>query len=275
MRASFITPEHTSWYMHSRMSDHRTVFGTVERDYWAEAAGLKPDERALIERYLKRDAATLEAGTGGGRILVEMQRLGFTSLAGFDFVPELIAEARTADPAGTVDFEVHDARELDYPDRSFEQLLYLQQLLSAVESERDRRRVVAEAFRILRPGGVALFSVLPFEVRAQSPAHRPYLHYLRLLRWLRRSGRSEQLLPRIRVRGRVSPAALRDAGPHVYWYRADEIERELRSAGLDLVAIGTTPQVIGGMMAQSAAALEGERLDGTMYAVCRKPGASG
>jgi SAM-dependent methyltransferase len=253
------------------MDDHRTVFGTVERDYWAEAAGLKPDERALIERYLARDATTLEAGTGGGRILGEMSRMGFTSLAGFDFVPELVAEARRADPTGDIRFEVQDARRLEYPDASFDQVLYMQQLLSSIENGGERACVMREALRILKPGGIALFSALPFDVRARSARHRPYLLYLRLLRRLRGSERPPQLLPRLRMRGRPKPAALRDAGPHVYWYRADEIERELGAVGFEITAIGTTPQVVGGSMPDSARALSAESLGGALYVVCRSP----
>jgi ubiquinone/menaquinone biosynthesis C-methylase UbiE len=251
--------------------DHRRVFETVERDYWAEAAGLKPDERALIERYLDPAASTLEAGTGGGRILGEMSRLGFRSLAGFDFVPELIDGARRADATGEIRYEVQDARRLTYPDASFDQVLYMQQLLSSIESAEDRKRVVLEALRILKPGGVALFSVLPFEVRASSVRHRPYLLYLRLLRRLRRAQRPEQLLPRLRMRGRFNPASLRDSGPYVYWYRSEEVERELRAAGFGIVAIGATPQVLGDDMPTSASALRGAKLAGTLYVVCRAP----
>jgi ubiquinone/menaquinone biosynthesis C-methylase UbiE len=253
------------------MHDHRTVFGTVERDYWAEAAGLKPDERALIERYLDRDATTLEAGTGGGRILGEMRELGFKSLAGFDFVPELIAEARRDEPSGEIRFDVQDATRLTYPDESFDQLIYLQQLLSSIEDAGDRDRVLAEAFRILKPRGMALFSVLPFEVRARSARHRPYLIYLRALRRLRGTSRPGQLLPRLRMRGRPSAGALRDAGPYVYWYRAEEVEAELAAAGFEIAAIGTTPQVESGEMPPSAAALDAGALAGTLYVACRKP----
>jgi SAM-dependent methyltransferase len=253
------------------MEDHRTVFGTVERQYWAEAAGLKPDERALIERYLERNASTVEAGTGGGRILVEMSKLGFTSLAGFDFVPELVAQARRADPTGQIRFEVADATRLDFPDARFDQVLCLQQLLSAIEDAGDRERLIREAHRILRPGGVALVSVLPYEVRALSARHRPFLLYLRALRRLRRDDRPKQALPRLRMRGRPNPAALHDAGPHVYWYRAEEIEHELTGAGFEVIAIGSTPQVLAGRMPATAAALRGVRLEGALYVVCRRP----
>jgi hypothetical protein len=40
---------------------------TVELDSWATRRGLTADEKYLIEKHLRKK--TLEAGTGGGRIL--------------------------------------------------------------------------------------------------------------------------------------------------------------------------------------------------------------
>ena len=118
---------------------------------------------------------------------------------------------------------------------------------------------------------MALFSVLPFEVRARSARHRPYLIYLRALRRLRGTSRPDQLLPRLRMRGRPSAGALRDAGPYVYWYRAEEVEAELAAAGFEIAAIGTTPQVESGEMPPSAAGLDAGALAGTLYVACRRP----
>lgn len=252
------------------MSDHRTVFGTVERQYWTDAAGLKPDERALIERYLDPAGSTLEAGSGGGRILGEMRKMGFTSLRGFDFVPELVAEARSAHADEGIEFDVDDATRLSYPDQSFDQVFYLQHLLSTLERADARALVVREAHRILRPGGVALFSALPYEVRSRSRAGRLYVAYLRALRRLRRTDRPDRLLPRMRRRGRPTPAALLDSGPHVYWYGAGELQGELEAAGFGIEAIGTTPQVIAGSMAPDASRLEAAPLAGAMYAVAKR-----
>ena len=114
------------------MHDHRTVFGTVERD-WAEAAGLKPDERALIERYLDRARAPSRPGPAGGESSARCASSVSVALAGFDFVPELIAEARRNEPSGEIGFDVQDATRLTYPDASFDQVIYLQQLLSSIE----------------------------------------------------------------------------------------------------------------------------------------------
>jgi hypothetical protein len=97
------------------------------------------------------------------------------------------------------------------------------------------------------------------------------LIYVRTLRRVRGASRPEQLLPRLRLRGRPSAGALWDAGPYVYWYRAEEIEAELAAAGFEIAAIGTTPQVVSDEMPGSARALGTQQLDGTLYVACRKP----
>src|SRR5690606_21303127 len=155
--------------------DQRAFFREVERDYWASAAGLKAEERALIERALEPRRRTLEGGTGGGRIVRALRERGFSELAGFDFAPELIAAARAADPDGSIAFAVADATRLPYADGEFEQLVYLQQIVCTIEDAAGRRRALAEAARVLRPGGVALFSFLLLEGRRRSPLQRAFV----------------------------------------------------------------------------------------------------
>jgi len=253
------------------MSDHKSIYGTTERRYWATAEGLRSDERALVERYLDPAADTLEAGTGGGRVALELQRIGFGSLTAFDFVPGLIEDAKRRDSTGKIRFQVQDATGLDYPDDRFDQVVYFAQLISTIEGEPDRAAALREAARVLRPGGAGLFSFLCFEARARRAPYRPLLDYLRLLRRVRRADRPIQLMPRLKIGGRPNPGCLADRGPYVYWFKLDDLERELDAVGLDLIAIGTTPQVLGDAMHASTATLADAPLDEMLYAVCRKP----
>ena len=254
------------------MSDDQLAFyETVENEYWGTAWGSKPDEAAILDAYLSREEETVEAGTGNGRILFQLAERGFGRLAGFDFVPELIDRARATEGAERIEFEVADAKSLPYEDGRFGQAIYLSQVPSIFERAEERAAVVREAFRILRPGGLALFSFLSYDVRRSDWRYRAFLGLLAAQRAVRRSQRSPQLLPRIRTAGRFSPRSLRDAGPHMYWYRTAEAEQELRGAGFELRAIGSTPQVLAGEMAPSAAALAGTRQAGTLYAVAVKP----
>ena len=48
---------------------------------WSEKQGLIPTEEYLIHKYLvNKDAKIIEAGTGGGRIIIEVEKLGFRKL---------------------------------------------------------------------------------------------------------------------------------------------------------------------------------------------------
>ncbi len=254
------------------MSDDQLAFySTVERDYWASAWGTKPDEAAVLERHLTPEHPTVEAGTGNGRMLFQLRERGFSELAGFDFVPELIAAARATDGAEDIDFQVADARCVPYADGRFGQAIYLSQIPSLFEAPGERSAVVREAYRILKPGGRAIFSFLSYEARRSDWRYRPFLAYLTTLRAARRSRRSRQLLPRLKESGRLASGALRDRGPHMYWYETAEAEAEVRGAGFEVEAIGTTPQVLANEMARSAAELRGAKQAGTLYAICRKP----
>ena len=56
------------------MKNNKAIYSTVEFDSWAFREGLIDTERFLIEQYLDKEGKTLEAGTGGGRILLEMKK---------------------------------------------------------------------------------------------------------------------------------------------------------------------------------------------------------
>ncbi len=252
------------------MSEQRDFFRDVEREYWAEAEGLKDEETGLIERYLDPEQPTLDAGTGGGRIPRALAARGFRDLTGFDFAPELIASARAADAEGAIAFDVADATALPYDDGRFGQALYLQQVICTIEDPAGREAALQEAARVLRPGGRALFSFVCLESRLASPAQRAYVTYLRAFRTLRRDRRPIQSMPRLRLSGRLDPGALRDHGPYNWWYRAVEAEDALTATGFELEAIGFGADAESASLKRSATEALAGGAGGTLYAVARK-----
>jgi ubiquinone/menaquinone biosynthesis C-methylase UbiE len=249
---------------------NKAVFSAIEFDSWTQRKRLIPAERFLIERYLDKRSKTLEAGTGGGRILLEMKALGFTSLHGFDFVPEFIEQARGKDVTHSICFEVQDAPCLSYGDSSFDQIIYLQQVICFIEDEASRLKALQEAYRILKRGGTALFSFLSFEARRRSAMYLPYLVYLSFLRKLRRSNRTIQYLPWLRLAGKFNFSSLLDTGPYVYWYKLKEITQLLRDVGFKIIAIGSTYQIKQGGMPESYEAFVNEPIEGMLYVVGQK-----
>ena len=123
-------------------TNNKDLYSGVEFSTWLDLQELLSAEKQLIKTYLKPDLATVEAGTNGGRILLNMQALGFKNLAGFDYVPELIDRAIERNPDRSIDFQVQDAVGLDYSDASFDQIIYLQQIICLIENQQDRLKAV-------------------------------------------------------------------------------------------------------------------------------------
>lgn len=250
--------------------NNKEVYSTVEFDSWAYGKCLFPEERYLIDNYLDKKEKTLEAGTAGGRILLEMKNLGFTSLHGYDFVPEFIERARQRDTSHSICFEFQDATSLNYEDSSFDQILYLQQIICTIDDEVGRLKALKEAYRILKSGGNALFSFLSFDARSRSGAYLAYLMYLRLYRKLRGLNRSLQYLPWLKLGGKINFSSLLDTGPYVYWYSLQEAHQILREVGFEVVAIGSAYQISQERMHVSLETWANEPIEGMLYFVCKK-----
>lgn len=206
----------------------------------------------------------------GGRILRALAQRGFRNLSGFDNVPELIQQARLKDRSRKLAYSVQDARKLTYPGRSFEQLIYLQQVLCFIGDVEGRQKAVAEAYRILRPGGLAVFSFLSYESRSQSVLYRGLIGYLSCLRILARRRRSQQYMPWLWVGNRFHIPALLDRPPHVYWYRCEEVAGLLLHQGFRIVGIGTRAQTDQKRLCPSVEEFRRSPKVGMIYVVCQK-----
>lgn len=98
----------------------------------------------VVRGYLKPDHRVLDVGTGGGERFLRLAPY-FGRGLGTDISEEMIATARantTPDLAGTVDFRVMPAENLELDDESFDVVL-----------NRHANLCPAEIFRVLRPGG--------------------------------------------------------------------------------------------------------------------------
>jgi len=115
--------------------------------------------RVLVEdlRRNPADLAILDVGCGGGLLAEEFARLG-SSVTGVDpSMTSLEAARRHATDAGlSIGYEAGVAEDLPFPDSSFD-AVYCCDVLEHVE---DLDRVVAEAARVLKPGGTYLFDTI-------------------------------------------------------------------------------------------------------------------
>lgn len=254
------------------MISSQEIFASKEFDVWAYREGLSVEEKYLIEKYLHKEQKTIEARTGGGRILLEMKKLGFKFLQGYDFLPEFIELAKKKDPSNSICFEVENAINLSYEDCSFEQIIYLQQMICSIEEEEDRLKAIEEAYRILKTGGTALFSFLSFDARYKLPMYIPYLAYLLILRSVLGKQHSIQELPYLNHNSKPNFSALLDRRPYLYWYTIQEAYQVLKKVGFEIVAMGSSYQINQRKMHTSLETLKNQPIKGGqgLYFVCAK-----
>jgi len=260
-----------------RSTFHRSnqwIYEVADFDEWANKNSVTPylfaEERYLVTRFFDKDSATLEAGTGGGRVALALRDAGYTDLHAFDFVPASIAEARGRDPRGAIHFDVMDATDLQYAADTFDQLIYPSAMISDIESTAQRRKAIQEAQRVLRPGGLAIMTALSFETAHRSRVHAAFIVYLTALRAVRRSSRPPNDLPWLRVRRGINWSALADLGPHLHWYTITEFAQDLLQSGLSIEALGTRWQIDRDHLCSSVDELAAEPSADMFYVVCRK-----
>lgn len=145
------------------------------RDIWAKFAPRYDRQIAFFERILfggarewacsRATGDVLEVGIGTGRNLKHYPR--GVRVTGVDLSPEMLAIARrrAAVLERDVDLRVADAESLDIPDESFDTVVSTLTMCSIP----DHRAALAEARRVLRPGGRL---VMVEHVRSPSAAVR-------------------------------------------------------------------------------------------------------
>lgn len=154
------------------MSESEQELADVQREHWQRTYGEhpgmygeKPSEPAVHAAAVFRAAGAgelLELGAGHGRDALSFAREGFTVLA-TDFSPVGLEQLReAADVQGLADrvtTAVHDVREpLPSADASVDGV-FAHMLLCMALSTNEVHALVAEVRRVLRPGGVFVYTV--------------------------------------------------------------------------------------------------------------------
>ena len=178
-----------------------------------ETRGAEPRQREMRRAFLSEigfpaGAAVLDVGCGTGvltRALAGLPDVG--AVVGVDLAPSLLARAREM-AAGLADvrFEEADARALPFPEGAFDVVVFDSTLSHVPEPE----RALAEAFRVLRPGGrlaafdgdYATTTVALSEHEPLRPGARPG----------RQPGHERLAAARLTRSAHSSPRALRGAG---------------------------------------------------------------
>jgi ubiquinone/menaquinone biosynthesis C-methylase UbiE len=120
-----------------------------------ELRAADPQQAAMRQAYLgdirfPAEARVLEVGCGTGAVTRELASWpGVAEVVGLDPSPTFLASARRHHPPGNVQFMEGDARALQFPDGSFDVVVFHTTLCHVPEPE----RALKQAARVLRPGG--------------------------------------------------------------------------------------------------------------------------
>ena len=124
-----------------------------QKDYWNDVADKKefttPFQLDIFSDYVHKDAKILDIGCGYGRTLNELHNNGYTNLTGIDFSEKMIARGKLQFPY--LDLHVTSASEFDA--NSFDAVI-LFAVLTCIISDDEQLRLLKEAARILKPGGI-------------------------------------------------------------------------------------------------------------------------
>lgn len=142
--------------------------------------GLFPQEQKAIERYFgKPDARVLDLGCGTGRVTHHLSGMGF-DVIGVDPSDSMIDVATSVHPQ--IDFVVGDGTDLHFQDDAFDYVLFSYYGLDYIYPEEQRIRALREIYRVLKPGGIFVFSShnwwnsLPSTVYEGTSALQPLLN---------------------------------------------------------------------------------------------------
>ena len=124
------------------------------------SVGLWESEKKIFKRLFKSEDALIEIGCGAGRIAFGLWDLGYRQLLGIDISRGMITEARRINKileAG-ISFQIANAMKIPFDNDVFDGAIFGFNGLMQTPGRENRRKIMAEIYRVLRPGAWFVFT---------------------------------------------------------------------------------------------------------------------
>ena len=121
--------------------------------------GLWPAEEHLVLEYFPDQAEVLDLGCGAGRTTIPLAEMGL-EVVGVDLSPVMIqlAQELAAVSQVTPQFQVMDVMDLKFSAERFDIALFSYNGIELLPGMAGKKRAMREIFRVLKPGGLFIFS---------------------------------------------------------------------------------------------------------------------
>jgi len=116
---------------------------------------LLPPEKILFPKYIRNGDAVLDLGCGAGRTTTHIRKVT-DKVVGTDLSEVMIDVARQK--YADIEFRVMDASRIDYPDNSFDVVVFSYNGLCYLYPDEKRVASIKEIHRVLKPEGKFIFS---------------------------------------------------------------------------------------------------------------------
>ena len=140
------------------MNDHNLERYVSEDvvSYYEKQSDLQPCEAYLFGRYLKPGLSVLDIGVGGGRTTTYLAK-GAARYVGADYSDGMVEACRRRFPA--LDFRLCDATDMaQFTDGEFDVVVFSFNGIDYIPTDEGRTRCLAETARVLKLGGIFIFS---------------------------------------------------------------------------------------------------------------------
>ncbi len=133
---------------------------------WGDMNAIKL-ETSNISRHIKDGDNVLDAGCANGfAAIMQCGAHKLAKMTGIDFSESMINYAKqnkaTSDYAGILDFHTGDIRALEFADNSFD-VVYTTRVIINLPNWQEQQQAIDECLRVVRPGGIVVFSEAFYE----------------------------------------------------------------------------------------------------------------